>query len=94
MKSALLFLAIASSDVNVPKNNLDTATLNNVLTVVFALAGAIAVAFIVWGGIKYTLSQGEAGEIKKAKDTIIYSLIGLVIVVVSYSIINFVIGKF
>lgn len=83
-----------SAPSSIPKNNLDATTLQNVLNVVFALAGAIAIAFIIFGGIKFITSQGEAAEIKKARDTILYSVIGLVVVISSYFLISYVIGKF
>lgn len=79
---------------NIPKNSLSITTLNNVLGVVFALAGGIAVAFIIFGGIKYITSQGDAADVAKAKNTILYSIIGLVVVVSSYFLISYVIGKF
>lgn len=79
---------------NIIKQNLDDKTVQNVFNVVLALAGAVAVAFIVFGGVKYMLSQGESNEIKKARDTILYSVIGLVVVVASFLLVNFVIGKF
>ena len=94
MNMLLTSLATVKTPSNLPQNKLDGTTLNNVLTVVFALAGAVAVAFIVYGGIKFIISQGEAGEIKKARDTILYAVIGLVVVVSSYFLISYVIGKF
>ena len=90
----LVYLALVDKPSSVPKNDLDQATLQNVLNVVFALAGAVAVAFVVWGGIKYILSRGEPAEINKARDTILYAVIGLVVVITSYGLLNYVIGKF
>lgn len=72
----------------------DNATVQNIFNVVLALAGAVAVAFVVFGGIKYTLSQGEQNQIKQAKDTILYALIGIVVVLASFMLVNYVIGKF
>ncbi len=74
--------------------DLSNDTLKNVFNVVMALAGAVAVAFVVFGGIKYTLSQGDANDIKQAKDTILYALIGIVVVVLAFVLVNYVIGKF
>lgn len=76
------------------KQSLDNTTVQNIFNVVLALAGAVAVAFVVYGGIKYTLSQGDQNQIKQAKDTILYALIGIVVVLVSFMLVNYVIGKF
>jgi hypothetical protein len=54
------------------------------------LAGLVATAFIVVGGVKYITSQGEPESAKNAKSTIINSLIGLMLVLLSVGIVNFV----
>jgi glucan phosphoethanolaminetransferase (alkaline phosphatase superfamily) len=56
--------------------------------------GMIAVLMIVIGGIRYTTSNGESAKVKSAKDTVMYSVIGLVVAILSYTIVNFVIGRF
>jgi len=73
---------------------LTDTTLTTVFNAILGLAGAIAVAFIVFGGIKYMLSQGDQNQVKQAKDTILYALVGIVVVVVSFMLVNFVIGRF
>lgn len=94
----LTLLQILAAQVDPPtgiiKQDLNNATLQNVFNIVLALAGAVAVAFIVFGGIKYTLSQGDQNDIKQAKDTILYAIVGIVIVMISFMLVNFVIGKF
>ncbi|MEK7620836.1 MAG: pilin [Patescibacteria group bacterium] len=67
--------------------------LKDVINIMLYLAGAIAVVMIVVGGIRYITSDGDPGAASKAKNTIIYALVGLVIAVMSYSIVNFVIGR-
>jgi multisubunit Na+/H+ antiporter MnhB subunit len=56
--------------------------------------GAIAVIMIVIGGIRYTLSNGESAAITGAKNTILYAVIGLVVALLAYAIVNFVLGAF
>lgn len=58
-------------------------------TLIFVI-GAVAVLMIVIGGLRYTLSAGDAGSTKGAKDTVLYAVIGLVIAVAAYAIVNFV----
>lgn len=61
--------------------------LNNIILVL----GIVAVVFIIIGGINYMTSMGDAGKAKKARDTILYAVIGLIICVLAYAIVNFVI---
>jgi hypothetical protein len=61
-------------------------------TLIF-VAGAIAVIVLIIGGLNYVTSTGDAARIKKAKDTILYAIIGLIIAILAYAIINFVIER-
>ncbi len=70
--------------------NMITIIINTLLVVL----GMIAVIMIVIGGIRYTTSNGDPGGIKSAKDTIIYSVVGLVVAIMSFAIVNFVVGRF
>ncbi|MCX6805928.1 MAG: hypothetical protein NTY56_00575 [Patescibacteria group bacterium] len=45
------------------------------------------------GGLKYTLSQGEEKAAAGAKDTILYAVVGLVVSVMAFAIVNFVLGE-
>ena len=74
--------------------DLSNDTMRNVFNVVLGLAGAVAVAYVKFGGLKYTLSQGDSNKIKQAKDAILYALIGIVVVAVAFILVNYVIGKF
>lgn len=64
----------------------------NVLNVAFAIAGVLAVVLIIAGGISMTTSAGDPGKVKKAKDMIVGAIVGLVIVLLAYAIVNFVLG--
>jgi hypothetical protein len=57
-------------------------------------AGYAAVGFVVWGGIKYTKSQGAPGETEQARQIIYNALFGLVIVLISVAIINLIMSGF
>ena len=65
-----------------------------VTNVLLFLAGAIAVIMIVVGGIKYVISNGDSNAVQSAKNTIMYSVIGLVIAIIAYALIEFVIDSF
>lgn len=64
-----------------------------IITTTLTILGAIAVLMIIVGGIMYTISAGDPGKTKKAKDTVLYSVIGLVVALLSYGIIEFVISR-
>lgn len=68
-----------------------TASVTSIINAVIAALGIIAVVIIIIGGIGYMTSSGDAGKVKKAKDTILYGVIGLVICVLAFAIVNFVI---
>ena len=66
----------------------------NIINVVIGLLGIVAVIVIILGGIQYMTSSGDAGKVKKAKDTILYGVIGLIVCILAFAIVNFVISKF
>ncbi|MDO4612077.1 MAG: pilin [Candidatus Saccharibacteria bacterium] len=66
--------------------------IRNALGWIIGISGAIAAIFLVVGGIGYATSAGDSAKLQKAKNTIIYSLIGIAIVGLSQIATNFVIG--
>lgn len=66
-------------------------TITNVL--LFAI-GAVSVIMLILGGIRYTISQGDSSAVTAAKNTILYAVIGLVVAILAYAIVNFVLGSF
>ena len=64
----------------------------NILYAIILVLGIVAVIFIIKGGIDYMTSAGDSGKLQKAKSTIIYAVIGLVICALSFAIVNFTIG--
>jgi hypothetical protein len=65
-----------------------------VINILLYILGMVAVIMIVIGGIRYTTSNGESSAIKSAKDTILYAVIGLIVAILSYTIVNFVVSWF
>ncbi|MGD8373767.1 MAG: pilin [Candidatus Woesebacteria bacterium] len=63
---------------------------NRILNAITYVAGAVAVLMIIVGGLRYTLSNGDQAGINAAKNTILYSVIGLVLTIMANAIINFV----
>jgi hypothetical protein len=63
-----------------------------IINVIVYIVGLLAVIMIIYGGILYTTSAGDPGKVKKAKDTILYGIVGLVIAVLAFAIVNFILG--
>lgn len=65
-------------------------TLNTIINVAIGVIGFLAVVMIIIGGVQYTTSAGDAAKVTKAKNTIMYGVIGLVVALLAYAIVNFV----
>ena len=74
----------------------ETNLQGNIINILNGIVGAlaiVAVIVIIIGGIGYMTSSGDAAKVKKAKDTILYGIIGLIICVLAFAIVNFVIAN-
>lgn len=67
--------------------------IHTIINVILFVLGAVAVVMIIIGGVTYTTSGGDAAAVKKAKDTILYSVVGLVVAFLAFAIVNFVISR-
>ena len=67
--------------------------LQQILQIVFGIAGALAVLFIVIGGLRLVLSQGSPQDTAKGRSTIIYALVGLLVAITGEAIVSFVLQK-
>lgn len=68
--------------------------LANAIQIALRLAGIAAVVFIVIGGIMYIASLGDPARTARAKETILYAVVGLVISLAAYGIVAFISGRF
>ena len=66
-------------------------TISNVMLFV---VGAISVIMVIVGGLRYVISGGNSSNITAAKNTILYAIVGLIIAIMAYAIINFVLESF
>ena len=67
--------------------------IKDIINLLLYVLGAVAVIMIVIGGIKYTTSNGDSSAVTSAKNTIMYSVIGLIVAILAYAIVNFVIDS-
>ena len=70
-----------------------TNLLESIINILLFIIGAIAVIMIIIGGIKYTTSNGDQAQVTSAKNTIMYAVVGLVVAIMAYSIVNFVVKQ-
>lgn len=70
-----------------------TAIIKLVINIISVVVGVVAVVMIVFGGLKYITSGGESSNVSSAKNTILYAIIGLVVVALAQFIVRFVLDK-
>jgi hypothetical protein len=68
--------------------------IKTIVNVLLFILGSVSVVMIVIGGMRYTISQGDSGAITSAKNTILYAVIGLIVAVSAYAIVNLVVEQF
>lgn len=71
-----------------------TPMFKTITNVLLFIIGAVSVIMLVIGGIRYTVSAGDSSAVTGAKNTILYAIIGLVVAILAYAVVNFVIGAF
>ena len=81
------------SDTSKVTNDKVDSTITAVINLFSLIVGVAAVIMIIIGGLKYITSSGDSGNITGAKNTILYAIIGLVVVALAQFIVKFVIGK-
>ena len=58
----------------------------------YGIAALVAVGFIVYGGITFTMSKGDASKVNRARNMLLYSIVGLIVVVLAFTITTFVLN--
>lgn len=67
--------------------------ITDVVNIFSIIVGIVSVIMIIFGGFRYVTSGGDSGNVSNAKNTIIYALIGLVVVALAQFIVQFVLDK-
>jgi hypothetical protein len=91
-------IALMNGNGNIGNCDLTTTTecvdpnamVTNLIQWVVGMVGIVAAIFVVYGGISYITSSGDAGKVQKAKQMILYALIGLIVVALAEMITAFV----
>lgn len=82
---------LEAAGCNLGDNDTADKMANNIIKVVLSLMGVLAVGVMILGGIMYIISTGDAAKVHRAKNLIMYGLIGLVVSLLAYAIVLFVI---
>ncbi len=89
-------LAVTSEPIRadgLPVVAANSATMADILSIVFNILGALALLIIVISGLRYILAGGDTAKVTKAKQAIIYALVGLVIALSAQAIVIFVVKR-
>ena len=68
------------------------ALIPRLINLLLFIVGILAIVFLIFGGIRYVISGGDKSKVDAAKNTILYAIVGLIVAILGYAIINWVIG--
>ncbi len=71
-----------------------TGIFRTITNVLLFILGAISVIMIIIGGLRYVVSGGNSTAVTAAKNTILYAIVGVIVALLAYAIINFVLNSF
>ena len=79
---------------NTPANlaNGDSSIVRRAINIMLFGVGVLSVVMLIFGGFRYVISGGKKESVTNAKNTILYAIIGLLVAVFAYAIINFILG--
>lgn len=95
----LQYLAISATSkptaeqINIPKISANQVLVGG-LNIMYMAAGAVAVIVIIIAGFKYVTSMGDSSAVTKAKNMILYAVIGLITIIMAFTVTWYVIGRF
>ncbi|HEX7484230.1 MAG TPA: hypothetical protein VF281_03695 [Candidatus Saccharimonadales bacterium] len=72
----------------------DGGVFQTITNVLLFIIGAISVIMLIIGGIRYVVSGGDSSAVTSAKNTILYAVVGIVVAILAYALVNFVITSF
>ena len=71
----------------------DTGVFTRIVNIILYVVGIVSVIMLIYGGLRYVLSGGDSKKVTDAKNTILYAIIGLIISILSFAIVNFVLNN-
>ena len=84
-------ITIKATEVGLPTTTPTVgAALHNTIDVLIGLVGMLSVVFIIVGGINIVSSSGDPARYKSGRDTVTYAIVGIILTLVSYSVVIFI----
>ena len=83
-----------NSDPNIGGLNAVPILIHNAVNIALFIAGGLSVIFFIVGGMRFALSSGNPANTKQARETMLYAIIGLVVSLGSFAILNYVVNIF
>ena len=94
MNLRMLAESLQDLDLNqLPQPASGPGVVGRIIQLIVLVLGALSLLFVIIGGFRYVVSQGDPGAVSKAKGTVLYALIGLAVAVLAQGIISFVVGN-
>ena len=90
---SLAQVSVPENQLNIPKTAFSESSVQTGLQIFFGIAAAVAVLVIALSAIKMTISRGNADDVQKARNAIIYASIGLGITLSGFVIVTFVVER-
>jgi TRAP-type C4-dicarboxylate transport system permease small subunit len=86
-------ISINKSDLGLANgpSSITPDTVAAALNTVYFIAGIVAVLIIIIGGVRYVTSNGDSSQVTAAKNTILYAVVGLVVIIMAAAITQFVV---
>ena len=82
----------SSSSSTQSNTNPISVQIGNIVKIIVEVAGIVAVVIIIISGIKYAVSAGDANKVNSAKNTLLYAIVGLIVIVATYTIVGYVVN--
>lgn len=93
-KSALAQSPLGDAqDVGLPDVRADENKIADAIGILLFITGALSIIFIIIGGIMFITSSGNPDQTKRARTTLIYAVVGLLVSILAFAIINFVTSR-
>jgi uncharacterized membrane protein YidH (DUF202 family) len=91
--NAFVAEVVISKPPGLPDDPTGADTIATIMNIVFGIIGGISLIIVTLAGFKYVTSRGDTGSVAKAKDTILYAAIGLVIAIFGAAFVQFIVKK-
>lgn len=85
------YINTAAGEAGVDSDDLDS-TIGTIINFALGVIAVLCVVIIIVGGVTYTTSQGDSAKVAKATKTILYGVVGLVVCLLAFAIVNFVLS--